>query len=172
MFRDRTSSTKRCAATRPESSRSRGGDSEPAYVYYSTVQIASRLQRQERSRTTRGGCSEGNRRFHPHEAILLHRSPRGRGRRAARRVRGIERHGEIPHPTLSPQGRGSSITLVWKQAFQFTLIVLRSVRRHPEVRAVFGEPRRMGVQYARPSFEARKVRAPQDDVAICGKRRC
>jgi hypothetical protein len=37
-------------------------------------------------------------------------------------------------------------------------------RRHPEVLAVFGEPRRMGHKRLRPSFETpRKRAAPQDD---------
>jgi hypothetical protein len=36
--------------------------------------------------------------------------------------------------------------------------------RHPEVLAVFGEPRRMGHKRKRPSFETpRKRAAPQDD---------
>jgi hypothetical protein len=37
-------------------------------------------------------------------------------------------------------------------------------RRHPEVLAVFGEPRRIGHKRKRPSFETpRKRAAPQDD---------
>jgi hypothetical protein len=37
-------------------------------------------------------------------------------------------------------------------------------RRHPEVRAAFGEPRRMAAGTSLSSFEARKKeRAPQDD---------
>jgi hypothetical protein len=37
--------------------------------------------------------------------------------------------------------------------------------RHPEVLAVFGEPRRMRHERKRPSFETpRKRAAPQDDV--------
>jgi hypothetical protein len=42
--------------------------------------------------------------------------------------------------------------------------------RHPEVLAVFGEPRRMGHKRKRPSFETpRKRAAPQDDGGTCGK---
>jgi hypothetical protein len=41
--------------------------------------------------------------------------------------------------------------------------------RHPEVLAVFGEPRRMPRARMRPSFETpRKRAAPQDDGGMCG----
>jgi hypothetical protein len=44
------------------------------------------------------------------------------------------------------------------------LQVKHQARRHPEVLAVFGEPRRMGHKRPRPSFETpRKRAAPQDD---------
>jgi hypothetical protein len=44
--------------------------------------------------------------------------------------------------------------------------------RHPEVLAVFGEPRRMGHKHKRPSFETpRKRAAPQDDGGMCARPR-
>jgi hypothetical protein len=46
---------------------------------------------------------------------------------------------------------------------------LHIYRRHPEVLAVLhGEPRRMGHERIRPSFETpRKRAAPQDDGGVC-----
>jgi hypothetical protein len=49
-----------------------------------------------------------------------------------------------------------------------TPIALHNERRHPEVLAVFGEPRTMGHERLRQSFETpRKCAAPQDDGSVC-----
>jgi len=53
------------------------------------------------------------------------------------------------------------------------LLMAKQHRRHPEVLAVFGEPRRMSHKRLWPSFETpRKRAAPQDDGWICGSETC
>jgi hypothetical protein len=73
------------------------------------------------------------------------------------------------NPTVKISAHWNTVFSECRYCVFATVLMAIQRRRHPEVLAVFGEPRRISHKLLGPSFETpRKRAAPQDDGWMCG----